>query len=186
MFLIRNGLKQGAALSPLLLNFALEYVIRKFQVNQDGLKLNGTHQLLVYAHDINKMGGSIHITKKYAETLAVASKEIGLEANADKAKYMVKSRYQNAGRSHNIKIHNTSFERLHEFNYLETTLTNQNPIPEEIKSTMKSGNACYHSAQKLLYSSLLSKNNDYIHSFSSLSYDRSKVSSKPSPPDSAI
>jgi hypothetical protein len=183
MFLIRNGLKQGDALSPLLLNFALDYVIRKVQVNQDGLKLNSTHQLLVYAHDINKMSGSIHIIKKYVETLAVASKENDLEANADKAKYMVKSRYQNAGRSHNIKIHNSPFERVHEFKYLGTTLTNQNPIPEEIKSTLKSGNACYHSVQKLLYSSLLSKN---IHSFSSLSYDRSKVSSKASPPDSAI
>jgi hypothetical protein len=81
-FPIRNGLKKGDALSPLLFNFALDYIIRKVQVNHDLLKLNGTHRLLVYADVVNILGGSLHNIKENAEALIVAGKEIGLEINA--------------------------------------------------------------------------------------------------------
>ena len=77
MFPIRNSLKQGDDLSPLLFNFSLEYAIRRVQVNQDGLKLNGTHQLLAYADDINILGGSVHTVKENAEALVVATKGTG-------------------------------------------------------------------------------------------------------------
>ena len=97
LFPIRNGLKQGNASMPLLFNFALENAIRRVQIYQDDLKLNGTHLLLVYSDGVNILGGSIHIIKENAETLAVASKYIGLEVNADETKYMVMSRDQNAG-----------------------------------------------------------------------------------------
>jgi hypothetical protein len=106
MFPIRNALKQGDALSPLLLNFALEYAIRRVQVNWDGLKLNGTHQLLVYAADVNILGMSIHMRNKNKKALVVPSKVTALEVNADKTKYMVMSRDRNAGQSQNIKIDN--------------------------------------------------------------------------------
>ena len=75
----------------------------------------------------------------------MATRENGLEVNADKTKYMVMSRDQNAGRGHSINVDNNSFEMVDDFRYLETTLTNQNSIQEEIKSRLKSGNACYHS-----------------------------------------
>jgi len=69
-----------------------EYAIRRFQENQDGLKLNGTHQLLVDADDVNILGSSIHTIEKNVEALLVARKETGLQVNADKTKYMVMSR----------------------------------------------------------------------------------------------
>jgi hypothetical protein len=157
-FPIKNGLKQGDALSPLLFNCALEYAIGRVQANQEGLKLNGTHQLLVYADDGNILEGSIHVIKKNTEALVFPSKEIGLDVNAEKTKYMVMPRNQNAGQNHNIKVDNKSFERVEQFKYLGTILTNKNSIQEEIKSRLKSGNACYHSVQDLLSSCLLSKN----------------------------
>jgi hypothetical protein len=157
MFPVRNGLKQGDALSPLLFNCVMEYAIKRVRVKQDGLKLNGTHQLLAYADDVI-FGGSVDTIKENAEALVVATKEIGLEVNADKTKYVVMSRDRNAGRGHSVKIDNSSIERVEEFKYLGTKLTDQNYIQEEIKSRLKLANACCHSVQNLLYSKLLSKN----------------------------
>ena len=74
--------------------------------------------------------------KENAEALVAATKEIGLEVNPDKTKYMVTSRDQNAGRIHSMKIDNISIERVEEFKYLRTTLTNQNSIQEEIKNRL--------------------------------------------------
>ena len=73
------------------------------------MKLNGTHELIVYADDVNILGGRVHTVKVKAEALIVASKENVLEVNADKTKYMVMSRDQNAGQSHNTKMGNNSF-----------------------------------------------------------------------------
>src|SRR5215510_13172088 len=115
VFPIRNGLKQGDALLPLIFNFALDYAIKRVQVNQDGLKLNGMHQLVAYADDVNILGGSIHTVKENAEAIVVATKEIGLEVNADKTKYMVMSRDRNAGRGHSVKTGNSSIESVDEF-----------------------------------------------------------------------
>ena len=111
-----------------------------------------------YADDVNILEGSAHTVKENAEALLVATKEIGLEVNVDKFKYMVRSRDRNAGRGHSVKNDNSSTERVEEIKYLGTTLSDQNSIQEEIKSRLKIGNACYYSVQNLLSSRLLSKN----------------------------
>jgi hypothetical protein len=90
--------------------------------------------------------------------LSDASKEVGLEVNVEKTKYMLVSRDQNAGQNREIKIGNRSFENVSQFKYMKTTVRNQNLIQEEIKRRLNSGNVCYHSVQKLLSSRLLSKN----------------------------
>jgi len=134
---LTNGLKPGDAVSRMLFNFALEYAIKRVQVNQDGLKLNGTHQLLAYADNVNVLEGSVHTVKENAEALVAATREIGLEVSGDKTKYMVMSGDQNAGRIHSVRTDNSTFEWVEEFKYLGTTLTNQNSIAEEIKSRLR-------------------------------------------------
>jgi hypothetical protein len=124
------------------------------------LKLNETHKLLVYADTVNIFGGSIHTVRKNTVALLIASKKIGLEVNAGKTKYMVMSRDQNAGQNGYIHIGNKAFETVKQFKYLGTTLTNQNSIHEEIKSRLKSGNACYHSVQNLVLHFAIQKRKD--------------------------
>jgi hypothetical protein len=87
-FHIQNCLKHGEALSPLLFNFASEYAIRKGQETREELKLNGTHQLLAYANDVNLLSDNIDTIKKNMDTLIDASKEVGLEINIEKTKYI--------------------------------------------------------------------------------------------------
>jgi hypothetical protein len=112
-FPIQNGLKQGDALSPLPFNFALECASRKAQESQMGLKLSGTHQLLVYADDVNLLGDIYVTIKKSTQTLIDTSKEVDLEVNTEKTKYILLSYHQNAGQNRDKKIANRCLKMWH-------------------------------------------------------------------------
>jgi hypothetical protein len=121
------------------------------------MKMNRTHQLLAYAYDVNLLGDNIDTVNKNTETLKDASKEVSLEVNVEKTKYMVVPHYQNADQNWDIKIGNRSFENVSKFKYLRMKVTNQNFIQEEIERRLDSGNACYNSVQNLLSSHLFPK-----------------------------
>jgi hypothetical protein len=97
------------------------------------------------------------LTNLITETLIDARKEVGLEINIQKTKYML-SRHQNVGQNRDIRTANRSFENVSQFKYLGMTVTNQNLIQEEIKRRLNSGNACYHSMQNVLSCGLPLKN----------------------------
>jgi predicted HNH restriction endonuclease len=113
---------------------------------------------LTYADDVNIVGENIDTMKKNIGALLDAGKEVCLEVNPEKTKYMLMSRSQNTGQKYSIKIANGSFEYVAKFRYFGTTLTDENHIQEEIKSRLNSGNACYRSVQSLLSACLLSRN----------------------------
>jgi hypothetical protein len=101
------------------------------------------------------LGDSIETIEENIEALLEASRDIGLEINAEETRYMFMSRHPNSGQNQNIRTANESFEKVAKFKYLGTTLTNQNDIHDEIKNLLNSGNACYHSVQNLLSSPLI-------------------------------
>jgi hypothetical protein len=93
-----------------------------------GLKLSGTHQLLVCDDDVDLLGDNIDTITKNTETLIDASKEVGLDVNARKTKYMLLYYHHNAGRNHDIKIANRSFENVAQLKCLGMRVTSQNLI----------------------------------------------------------
>jgi hypothetical protein len=99
--------------------FELEYAIRNVQENQMVLKLNGEHQILAYADDLNLLGDNIATINKIIQTVIVDSKEVGLEMNIEETKHMLLFHHQNAGQNHDVKLANRWFENVSYLNIWE-------------------------------------------------------------------
>jgi hypothetical protein len=110
-FSIQNGLKQGRSIPQVLFNFALEHAITKVQENEFGFELNGTHQQLAHVDGVNLLADSVNAIKENSEILLEANRDISIEINAEKTKYMIVSPHPNSGQNQNIRIHNESFEK---------------------------------------------------------------------------
>ena len=122
---------------------AIDFQLCLIVCHQEDSGKSGWHEIkwytsvLVYVDDVNILGGSVSTVKKNTKSLVVASKEIGLEINADKTKYLVMSRNHRAGQSHNTETGNSYFESVQNFKYLGTTVKKRNSIHVEIKSRFK-------------------------------------------------
>ena len=118
------------------------------------MELNGKLQLLVYDGDVNILAENLQTVRENTEIFMKANKDICLEVNSEKTKYMVTSRHQNLVHNRNIVIGNLSLENVEKFRFLGVTVTKTNNIREEIKRRINMGNACYYSHEKILLSRL--------------------------------
>lgn len=158
---IKDGLKQGDALSPLLFNVALEYVSRKAKIQPPAAMYhhNGPSLLLAFADDVDIVGNSTVDIKTTFNDFEKSASSIGLKINEDKTKYMYSTRHnQRRDRiGQNITMDEYNFERVKKFKYLGTMLTENNDGTEEINSRIQAGNRCLYAVQDLLKSKVTSR-----------------------------
>jgi len=137
-FKIRNGLKQGNALYPLIFNFALEYSILKMKKEKKRLSLNCLNQLFVYADEVDLIVDDINALQNNTVACVEACDEIGLQINIDKRKYMITSR-NTGNEGNNIRIRDEVIEKVNKFKYFGAHAKNKNQVTEEIKKSLSNG-----------------------------------------------
>lgn len=153
-FNIRQGLKQGDALSCTLFILALEGVMRKLPASRGGTIFNRTTQNLAFADDIAMLATNTRFLEENLQLLGKEAARLGLLINKDKTKYMITSRKNTRWR--NITQFE-GYERVTHFKYLGEVMTERNEVQMEIKGRLAAGNRCYFSFQKLLRSSLVTR-----------------------------
>ncbi|KAL4152688.1 hypothetical protein QTP88_000521 [Uroleucon formosanum] len=156
-FEVKTGLRQGDALSPILFNIALEMVVRKTQKKYGGVNLEENRRqcgVLAYADDIIILGSDSQEVKAGTKELIINSKDIGLQINEGKTKYMVISRREN--HEENLEVENYKFERVQNFKYLGVTINSKNNNHDEIKIRLTAANKCYYGVTSILKSKQVS------------------------------
>ncbi|KAJ4446760.1 hypothetical protein ANN_13457 [Periplaneta americana] len=156
-FKLEKGTRQGDGLAPLLFNIALRIAIIKSEVQINGTIFNKTQHILGYANDVVITGRRIQDVEEALIALDKETQKLGFKINTKKSKFTSITIRQN-DRVKEVKMRTYKFEKVEKFKYLGATVTNRNDTREEIKHRINMGNACYYSVEKILSSSLLSKN----------------------------
>ena len=154
-FTVLNGLRQGDALSPVLFNFALEWVMRKIQEIPRIFTARGMKLILAYADDIDIISDNLGEATRTYMRLEEEAKKIGLTINEQKTKYMHMKRYSILRTPSNLSIGNASLQKTHEFKYLGTLITDDNVTRYEIQERIQNSWKCIYGLKQLLKSNAL-------------------------------
>lgn len=162
-FEVKRGVRQGDPLSTLLFNAALELTIRKSGINRSGTLLNKSHQCLAYADDILLIARSRKKLEEVAGDLFKTAKQIGLQINKSKTKYMELKNKQGENRQNNLRVQMgeegvQEFEEVEEYMYLGVLITNKCKEEREIDLRIAKGSRCAGSVNRIIRSKNVSRN----------------------------
>jgi len=156
-FIVKNGLRQGDALTPVLFNLALEENIRSVPRGQR-MEVNEGYTCLAYADDLVLLGDTRQDVIQTLIDLMNASKQMGLSVNQEKTKYMFLSRKTKSEEDmKDLEVDGLAFQQVSSFKYLGVYVNNTNCMHEEIKLRLQSANKAYFAMLSLFKSRLLSK-----------------------------
>ncbi|KAG7296948.1 hypothetical protein JYU34_019852 [Plutella xylostella] len=155
-FPVVTGLKQGDALSPMLFNLVLEYVLRKVLTLEVGIKLNGRHKVVGYADDLALLGETSAEVRAMADVLGTEALKVGLRINHDKTEYLNMTRSRN-NRVADLQVGNIQYKGVVKFKYLGCTINATNSRDDEINIRVQNALRCSAALHKVLTSRLLSR-----------------------------